>query len=64
MKTVALIEHKNNTHSIRYSDEQVEPNFFIRQWKFVRITEQQLEEVKNATADKIESILKRLYYEV
>lgn len=60
---VTLIEFRNNKHEIRFSEEPVQQNYFIREWKFKRITEQQLEEVKNATTDQVESILKKLYYE-
>lgn len=63
MEQVTLIEYRDNTHSIKYWIEHVTPNFFIREWKFKRITEQQLEEVKNATTDQVESILKKLYNE-
>lgn len=60
---VTLIEKRDNSHEIRYSEQPVQQNYFIREWKFKRITEEQLEEVKNATTDKVESILKKLYNE-
>ena len=60
---VTLIEKRDNSHEIRYSDERVQPNFFIRGWHYKSITEEQLEEVKRATTDQVETILKRLYNE-
>jgi len=60
---VTLIEKHDNSHEIRYSDERVQPNFFIRCWHYKNITEDQLEEVRNATTDKVESIIRKLYNE-
>lgn len=63
MPEVILIKHKNNTHSIKYPWEGITDNFFIKQWHYKSITEQQLEEVKRATTDKVESIISKLYNE-
>ncbi len=63
MKQIILIEYRNNKHSYREQTEHIAPNFFIKQWKFARITEERLDELKNATTDQVEYILKNLYYE-
>jgi len=60
---VTLIEKRDNSHEIRYSEQPVQQNYFIREWKYKSITEEQLEEVKNATTDKVESIISKLYNE-
>ena len=61
MPEVILIKHRNNTHSMKYPWEWLTDNFFIKQWHYKSITEEQLEEVKRATTDKVESILRKLY---
>ena len=61
MPEVVLIEHRDNSHSIRYSPEPVEPSFWIREWKYENIPSEKLEEIKTATTDKVEAILSKLF---
>lgn len=57
----SLITYRDNTHAIRYSDAKVEESFFIKQWEYRDIPKEKIEEIEQATTDKVENILKSLY---
>jgi len=58
MKQVILVEHSNGKYSIE--QDKPTPNIFIRKWMYARITEEQLEELKIATKEKTQIILRNL----
>ncbi len=59
-KTCTLIEHIDWQREVIYSDDRIDPNFWIRQWYFVNLTTEQIEEIETATIDKVQMILKTL----
>ena len=60
MKTCVLVEKTDWKREIIYSDERLAPNFWIRQWYFVRLSTEQIDEIEKATTEKVQDILKTL----
>ncbi len=61
MKQIILIEHRNNSLSYKEQAEPLNANFFVKQWKYVRVTEEQLEEIKKVSTDRIQELLSKLF---
>lgn len=57
----SLITYKDNTHVIRYSDAKVEESFFIKEWQYIELPKEKIEEIEQATTDQVENILTKLY---
>jgi len=61
MNTVCtLIEKTNWTREIQFSKEDVRPNFWVREWQYVNLTSEKIEEIKNAKYEDVQAILKNL----
>lgn len=61
MPKVILIEHRDHSHSVRFTEERPEHSIFIRQWEYRELTTEQIEEIKNASIKQVAEILSKLY---
>jgi hypothetical protein len=61
MQQIILVEHTNNKHSI--SQEKPKPSIFIREWKYVRVSEEQLLKIKESKKKDVEDILVNIYHQ-
>ena len=59
-KVCTVAEKSDWTREIVYSDERRQPSFWINNWHFVSITEEQIEEIESSTTKKVQEILKTL----
>lgn len=62
MPQVTLIEHRDNSHSIRYTPEPVAPSIWVREWKYQDIPSESLKEIMDASTDRVEFLLSKLYH--
>lgn len=60
MQTV-IIEYRDNTHSMTYNPEPPKQSIWIREWKYIEITNEELREIKEASVERVEKILSELY---
>lgn len=59
-KTCVLIEHIDWKREVVYSDDRIDPNFWIKQWYFVNLTTEKIDEIERATIDRVQEILNTL----
>jgi len=59
-KLCVLIDKRDGTRDLVYSDERPAPNFFIREWKYIRLSEEKIKEIDEATHRRVQDILKTL----
>lgn len=55
-----LIEKSNWKRQIQYEKEEVKPSFWIRQWYYVNLSSEKIEEIKNAKTEEGQDILSKL----
>lgn len=60
MEVCTLIEKTNGTREIQFSKEEIRPNFWVREWRYVALTSEKIEEIKNAKHKDVQDILKTL----
>ena len=61
MPKVILIEHRDHSHSVRFTEERPEHSYWIRRWEYKELTTEQIEEIKNASIKRVEELLSNLY---
>ena len=59
-KVCTLGEKRDWTRDVVYNNERRQPDFFTKQWWFVSLTTEQIQEIEEATVEKVQQILKTL----
>ena len=59
-KLCVLIESRDGQRQIQYSDERPDPSFWIREWYYVTLSTEKIDEIERTTHDKVQDILKTL----
>lgn len=61
MNTVCtIIERNDGKREITYSKEEIPPSIFIRDKFYAILTNEKVEEIRNAKANEVQAILKTL----
>lgn len=50
----------NGSRQIQFSKEDVKPNFWVREWRYIALTSEKIEEIKNTKYQELQAILKTL----
>jgi len=56
-----VIKHSDWTRSMQYWIQHLAQSRWIESFTYLSISQEQLEEIKNATTDKVQDILSKLY---
>lgn len=60
MEVCTLIEMSNGSRQIQFSKEDVKPNFWVKEWRYIALTSEKIEEIKNTKYQELQQILKTL----
>lgn len=59
-KLCVLIEKRDGQRQVQYSDERPDNSFWIKSWHFVSLSTEKIDEIENATLQRVQDILKTL----
>lgn len=59
-KLCVLIEKRDGQRQVQYSDERPTPSLWIREWYYVSLSTEKIDEIESTTYDKVQDILKTL----
>ena len=61
MKQVVIVEHRDYSLSIKETTDNLPPDYFMRRWQYVSVSEEKLEEIKSKKGKEVQAILQSLY---